>query len=86
MKSKLWGDNFYDPVAKKWTKEPVSAEGKPLQRGFVQFIMDPIIRLTKAILVEDRKEDAMKMIANLNIVLTEKEREMAHKQFYRAVF
>lgn len=45
LRSKLWGDNFYDAKAKKWKHEPVSEEGKELKRAFVQFIMDPICKL-----------------------------------------
>lgn len=44
MMKKLWGDNFYDPHAKKWvTAQPES--GKRLERGFVQFVLRPLIRL-----------------------------------------
>ena len=39
MMTKLWGDNFYDPVAKKWKNEPEGENGAKLERGFVQFVM-----------------------------------------------
>jgi elongation factor 2 len=42
---KLWGDNYYDAPSKKWKTDPVDSDGKPLKRGFVTFIMDPICRL-----------------------------------------
>ena len=44
---KLWGDNFYNPSTKKWTTKPYDKEGKPLKRGFVQFVMDPILNVAK---------------------------------------
>jgi elongation factor 2 len=47
---KLWGDNFYDAKKKKWVTTDVDDEGKKLQRGFVQFIMDPIIKLMRNIM------------------------------------
>lgn len=45
MARKLWGDNYFDAEAKKWKVEPVSDSGKPLKRAFVQFIIDPIIKM-----------------------------------------
>lgn len=34
MMEKLWGDNFFDPTTKKWTKKPTGAA--TCKRGFVQ--------------------------------------------------
>jgi len=45
---KLWGDNYYDKVTKKWQKEGQDDQGKPMKRAFVVFIMDPIITLCNA--------------------------------------
>lgn len=44
----LWGDYFYDPIDKKWTKISVTADGRVLKRGFVQFVIEPIKNLIKA--------------------------------------
>ena len=44
MMKKLWGDNFYDPQAKKWRKEQPGT-GKRLDRGFVQFVLRPLMHL-----------------------------------------
>lgn len=38
---KLWGDNFFNPITKKFQKDS-TADGKILKRAFAQFIMDPI--------------------------------------------
>lgn len=46
---KLWGDNYFDPTAKKWKKDPTDDEGKPLKRAFCAFIMEPIMRLARSI-------------------------------------
>jgi len=35
MMEKLWGDNYFDTEAKKWTTSDVSVSGKPLKRNFV---------------------------------------------------
>jgi elongation factor 2 len=40
MMEKLWGDNFFDPATKKWTKK--ATDSKTCQRGFVQFCYNPI--------------------------------------------
>jgi len=67
---KLWGDNFYDPVKKQWITEAVTEDGRQLQRGFVQFIMDPIIKLMKNIL-SNNTEAVFKMTQALGIKLRE---------------
>lgn len=51
MMEKLWGDNYFDAKDKKWKKdENNGSDGKPLQRGFCQFIMSPIIQMSRAIM------------------------------------
>lgn len=40
MITKLWGDNFFDPMTKKWTTS--KTDSKTCQRGFVQFCYQPI--------------------------------------------
>ncbi len=40
MMEKLWGENFFDPATKKWTKKPT--DSKTCKRGFVQFCYEPI--------------------------------------------
>jgi len=55
MKKKLWGDVYFDNKEKKWTTNEVGADGKALTRTFNQFIMDPIIKLSRAIM-EGNKE------------------------------
>ena len=50
LQAKFWGDNFYDAGGKKWSTENTDAEGKPLKRAFCQFIMEPVITLTRSIM------------------------------------
>lgn len=52
---KLWGDNYYDPSSKHWIKEEIGSDGKKLNRGFVEFIMNPIIKLFKNIMDDNRE-------------------------------
>ena len=41
MMKRLWGDQFYNPVERKWSKAP----SKGFVRGFCQFILDPIYKV-----------------------------------------
>lgn len=42
---RLWGDQFYSPKEKKWTKE--KKEG--YTRGFNMFVLDPIYRVSETV-------------------------------------
>lgn len=46
MMKKLWGDNFFDQQTNKWSKSPSPTS----KRGFNLFIMEPILKLHRAIL------------------------------------
>lgn len=50
---KLWGDNYFDAEKKCWTTSETSASGKSLKRTFVQFIMEPVIKMARAIIDGD---------------------------------
>lgn len=52
MREKLWGDNFFDPKEKKWTKKHTGS--KTCQRGFVQFCYEPIRKVIDAAMNDDR--------------------------------
>ncbi len=83
---KLWGDNYYDPVTKKWFTQPLSADGeRVLKRGFCEFVMGPIIRLTKAIM-NNEQEKVDKLIAKAGVVLKKEERELVDKKLLKKVF
>lgn len=69
MMKKLWGDNYYDIEAKKWKTEPINETGQPLKRAFVQFILDPILEVFRAIMSNDREKIDKKIEQN-QIALT----------------
>jgi len=50
MMERLWGDNYFDATDKKWKKSEEGAEGKTLKRAFCAFIMEPIIKISRAIM------------------------------------
>ncbi len=82
---KFWDDNYYDPSAKQWITHDIGADGKKLQRGFVEFIMDPIIKLMKHCLSNNIK--AIEKITNaLGIKLSPQELELQGKSLVKAVF
>lgn len=84
MMDKLWGDNFFDAEAKKWKKEGLTEDGKPIRRAFAQFIMDPICKLCNAI-IEGRKEDYEKMLTALGLKITLEEKNLEGKHLLKSI-
>ena len=41
LMKRLWGDQFYDPNERKWSK----TEAVGSVRGFCQFILDPVFKV-----------------------------------------
>ncbi len=85
MMQKLWGDNYFDGPAKKWKTVSTSDAGEQMPRCFVKFIMDPIVKLCRVIM-NNNKERAFKMCKALGIELKESEKEMEGKQLLKRVF
>jgi len=81
LMEKFWGDSFFDPKGKKWKKENDSGE---LRRAFVQFCLDPIYQLFDSIM-NDKKEQADKMLKALSISLKAEEKDQAPKRVLKAV-
>jgi len=84
LMKKLWGENFFDPKSKKWTKKGVNSAGKPLKRAFCQYVMDPINLLFKSIM-NGEKAKYEKMIKSLSINLTSDEKDMTGKPLLKTV-
>jgi elongation factor 2 len=85
MVAKLWGDNYYDQKAKKFKSDEAADDGTVLKRMFVQFIMEPIIRLCRNIM-DNNKEAVWKMLDHLQIVLKNEEKELQGKLLFKLVF
>lgn len=86
MMKKLWGDNYFDAKAKKWKNHSQPDEGtEQLQRCFVQFIMDPVVKLANSIM-NNQKERTWKMLTALNIVVKESEKEKEGKELLKLIF
>ncbi|XRB04818.1 elongation factor 2 [Pycnococcus provasolii] len=65
MMTKLWGDNFFDPKTKKWTKKNTGAP--TCVRGFVQFIYNPIKQVIEECMKENR-EKVFQMCEKLGVM------------------
>jgi elongation factor 2 len=67
---RFWGDNFYNPTERKWNK----SGGEGYNRGFCQFIMDPIFKVFQSIM-NFRKEEYMKLIEKLDIKILAEDKD-----------
>ncbi|KAF1811643.1 P-loop containing nucleoside triphosphate hydrolase protein [Eremomyces bilateralis CBS 781.70] len=80
MMARLWGDNFFNPKTKKWTK---SSEGG-LERSFNTFILDPIFRIFDAV-GKNKREDIAKLVEKLEIKLTSDEKDLEGKAILKII-
>jgi elongation factor 2 len=84
LMTKLWGDNYFDSEAKKWTTNNTSASGKALPRAFCQFVLEPIYQMARAIMDGD-KEKTQKMMTTLNVTLSNEDAENQGKALLKIV-
>jgi len=82
MMDKLWGDNFFDPTTKKWTKKTTGA--KTCKRGFVQFCYEPIRMVIDAAMA-DNKDKLWAMCDKLKIVLKAEDKDLVGKPLMKRV-
>jgi elongation factor 2 len=84
LMQRFWGENFFDGPAKKWTNNGAGSDGKALKRTFVQFVLEPITQMFKAIM-NGEKDKYEKMIKSLNINLKGEEKEEVGKPLLKTV-
>ena len=84
LMKKLWGDNFFDAKGKKWKVEPVGDDGSTLKRAFVQFCMDPVVKIARSVM-DGNMEQFDKIIKAINLELKPTERELKGKQLLKLV-
>jgi elongation factor 2 len=65
MMEKLWGDNFFDPTTKQWTKKHTGAAS--CKRGFCQFIYEPIRTVIDAAM-NDEKDKLFGLLEKLEVL------------------
>ncbi|KAK2758207.1 Elongation factor 2 [Arachnomyces sp. PD_36] len=83
MLERLWGDNFFNPKTKKWTKN-AEFEGKTLERAFNQFILDPIFKVFNSV-THNKKDEVAKVVEKLEIKLTGEEKELEGKPLLKVI-
>jgi len=84
MMEKLWGDNYFNKKEMKWTSNNETKKGKKLDRCFVKFIMNPIIKLTTAVIEGDEKK-MNKMLKACNVELTKTDKEKEGKKLLKII-
>lgn len=83
MMERLWGDNYFNPHTKKWTTKGTH-EGKPLERAFNQFILDPIFRIFGAVM-NFKKDEINTLLEKLSIKLAPEDKEKEGKQLLKVI-
>jgi elongation factor 2 len=80
MLKNLWGDHYFNPKTRKWSKTPVAG----CKRGFVQFILQPIYQLFNSIM-NGEKDKYVKMIDSLGVKLANDEKDLDSKPLLKTV-
>ncbi len=80
LMSRLWGENFYNPTTRKWSKR--FEEG--YKRAFCMFVLDPIFKVFDAIM-NFKKEETAKLLEKLNIVLKGEDKDKDGKNLLKVV-
>merc|ERR1712121_501958 len=88
MMKKLWGETFFNPKTKKWSKEKADDN----KRSFCMYVLDPIYMVFDAIM-NFKKEQTEKLLGKLTTatgklvkdVLKTEEKEMEGKPLMKAV-
>lgn len=84
MMERLWGDSYFNPKTKKWTNKDTDADGKPLERAFNMFVLDPIFRLFAAIM-NFKKDEIPVLLEKLDITLKGDEKDLEGKALLKVV-
>ncbi|CAK66234.1 unnamed protein product (macronuclear) [Paramecium tetraurelia] len=84
LAKKLWGDHYFDATKKQWSTQNASIESQPLKRAFVTFILDPILKLSQAI-VNGQKDVVSQMTERIGIQLSEDIRQLDGKKLLSAI-
>ena len=80
LMNRLWGENFYNPSTKKWSKQMEPG----YKRSFGMFVLDPIFKVFDAIM-NFKKEETTKLLEKLNIVLKGDDKEKEGKELLKVV-
>ncbi|CAD8173290.1 unnamed protein product [Paramecium pentaurelia] len=82
LAEKLWGDHYFDASTKQWST--MSKDSQPLKRAFVAFILDPILKLSQAIM-NGQKDVVYQMIERIGIQLNEDVKQQDGKELLKSI-
>lgn len=80
----LWGNHFFNKTKNVWTNKSRNEDDTENTRGFVLYIMDPIINLFKYVLADDKKKYT-KLLEKLDIKLTVDDERETGKKLIKAI-
>ncbi|KAL5519480.1 EFT2_2 [Sanghuangporus vaninii] len=83
MMAKLWGDNFVNPATNKWSTKPTDADGKPLERTFNLYVLDPIYKIFDAVM-NSKKDLVFSLLERVGVKLTKEEQDLNDKALLKA--
>jgi elongation factor 2 len=82
--ARLWGDNFFNPTTRKWTTNATGPDGKPLERAFNMFVLEPIFKIFDAVM--NFKKDAIgPLLEKLEVKLASDERDLEGKKLLKVI-
>ncbi|KAL4933343.1 putative fermentation associated protein (Csf1) [Aspergillus undulatus] len=84
MLERLWGDNYFNPKTKKWTKTQPEVDGKPVERAFNMFILDPIYKIFQLV-TNDKKDQIPALLEKIEVKLANDEKDLAGKQLLKTI-
>lgn len=85
MMGKLWGENYFNPSTKKWTTRSTdSTTGKPLERAFNMFVLDPIYKIFDAVL-KGKTDHLDSLLDKLEIKLNQTDRSLEGKGLLKVI-
>ena len=79
MCERLWGEHYYDPQNKRWSRQGTNAQGVKLQRSFCQFILGPLHQIHAAVM-EEQHDKVESICGKLRITLNSTERDLSPKK------
>ncbi|KAJ7608810.1 P-loop containing nucleoside triphosphate hydrolase protein [Roridomyces roridus] len=81
MLQRLWGDHFFNPTTKKWSRQ----DDGTLPRAFCQLVLEPIYTLSRVVMDSDTRE-LDRILEKLDITLDPDERKyMQGKRLLKSI-
>lgn len=80
LMNRLWGENFFNPKTKKWSKTK-DADNK---RSFCMYVLDPIYKVFDAIM-NYKKEEIDSLLPKIGVTLKHEDKDKDGKQLLKIV-